>query len=655
MSIKHCRPTYQSHQIFTALILTGILSLGASMTLTDSATANSVKTPQAVTNLKQSRNNRLPNSVINAIRSDINRNSNTRIPQGQLKVVSFSQQSWPNSCLGLPQPDEACAEIFIENGWRVVMSNGRQTWNYRSDNTGRIVRLESQESSGNSGNPGSSSLPSTVADAILQAASQQTGLPTSGLRIIKSEQITTDGCLGLGGPAEACLQIAMQAWEVTVEAGQQRLVYRSDSKGDQVRLNKDASNIGSTNLPQRAADAILRTASERTGLRTSQLRIVKSAQLTTDGCLGLPRPGEACTRIAMQAWEVTIEGGQQRLVYRSDMNGSRIRLNEAASTIGTSGNLPKTVANTVLQLASQQLGVPASQLRVTQAEKQTWTDGCLGLPSPVERCMSVLTPGWRVVVQGRQQSQVYRTDETAERIRAEGLNGQSPNTEALPATVTKAVLQDAQTRSRLPLSQLRIVQAELVEWSDGCLGLAEPEQFCTQAIVPGWKVTVVGGQQTFVYRSDEAGSLVKYEGAASQGNSGAIPIPKSELPPPLPKNTIFRAIASGGITGRTYETRLMEDGRLIQVLIDSTSTTAQPDIRQIPRQQVRQFQQLLEKQPLYRFNQLSYPAPRGAADYITLTISSQAGTVRYADMVQGQLPEPWQVILQAWNQIASSR
>ncbi|HEY9650936.1 MAG TPA: hypothetical protein V6C95_09750, partial [Coleofasciculaceae cyanobacterium] len=241
------------------------------------------------------------------------------------------------------------------------------------------------------------------------------------------------------------------------------------------------------------------------------------------------------------------------------------------------------------------------------------------------------------------------------RIRAEGLNGQSPNTEALPDKITRAVLQDAQTRSRLPLSQLRIAQAELVEWSDGCLGLAEPDQFCTQAIVPGWKVTVVGGQQTFVYRTDEAGSLVKYEGAASQGNSEAVPIPRAELPPPLPRTIIFRAIASGGITGRTYETRLMGDGRLIRVLIDPTGTTVEPDIRQISPQQVRQFQQVLQKQPLYQFNQLSYPAPTGAADYITLTISSQAGTVRYADMIQDQLPEPLRVVIQAWNQIASSR
>jgi hypothetical protein len=59
--------------------------------------------------------------------------------------VTFSQQSWPNTCLGLGKPGEACGEVFIENGWRVVMSNGRQNWIYRTDSTGRTVRLESQE------------------------------------------------------------------------------------------------------------------------------------------------------------------------------------------------------------------------------------------------------------------------------------------------------------------------------------------------------------------------------------------------------------------------------------------------------------------------------------------------------------------------------
>ncbi|MBD0361968.1 MAG: hypothetical protein ICV55_04175, partial [Coleofasciculus sp. C3-bin4] len=134
-----------------------------------------------------------------------------------------------------------------------------------------------------------------------------------------------------------------------------------------------------------------------------------------------------------------------------------------------------------------------------------------------------------------------------------------------------------------------------------------------------------------------------------------VPIPSSELQPPLQRNVIFRAIASGGITGRTYETRLMYDGRVIRGLIDPSGTTVQPDIRKISRQQVRQFQELLEQQRFSQFNQLSYPAPKGAADYISVTLTSQSGTTRYADMIQNQLPPSLRSVIQSWNQLASGR
>lgn len=46
-----------------------------------------------------------------------------------------------------------------------------------------------------------------------------------------------------------------------------------------------------------------------------------------------------------------------------------------------------------------------------------------------------------------------------------------------------------------------------------------------------------------------------------------MPIPTSELPPRLQENAIFQAIAFGGFADQTYETNLLEDGRVIRVLV----------------------------------------------------------------------------------------
>jgi len=380
--MKHVhRTTHPPQQVLAALVLTTILSLGAGMAFVNTAAANSIGIPQGVTSLKQKRDRQIPRPVVSAVSREIARSY--RISSSQLRVVTFSQQSWPNTCLGLGKPGEACGEVFIENGWRIVMSNGRQNWIYRTDSTGRLVRLESQENA------------------------------------------------------------------------------------------------------------------------------------TTDGSRNERR------------------------------------------------NLPDSVANAVLREASRQ--------------------------------------------------------------------------------------------SNLSIAQLRIAKTEKRDWPNGCLGIVERGILCTQAIVPGWQVTVKGGGQTFVYRTNESGSVVKLESGATQGNTGAVEIPRSELPPPLGEGVVFRAISSGGITGRTYETRLLRDGTVIQEMTQPKGLAAPAQRHKIYRQQLQQFERLLDQEQFSQFNQLSYPVPNGAADYITVTLTSRDSTTRYADIAQNQLPEPLKDVIQAWNQIANSK
>ena len=239
-------------------------------------------------------------------------------------------------------------------------------------------------------------------------------------------------------------------------------------------------------------------------------------------------------------------------------------------------------------------------------------------------------------------------------VQDKGLLGQSGRDRpvSIPTPVAKAVLRSASQQLGLPTSQLRIVQTQKRTWQDGCLGLARSGEVCTQALVSGYRVTVAGGSHRLVYRTNASGT-VKLDEIASQNDTKTIkplPIPKSELPPPLPEGAIFRAIASGGITGRTSETTLMSDGRVIQVVLNLTGTASKSQIHQ-SQQQVQQFHLLL--QSLSQFKGLSYPAPSGAADYVTVSLTSQMGTTCYADIALSRLPAPLQQVIQAWKQISA--
>ena len=319
----------------------------------------------------------------------------------------------------------------------------------------------------------------------------------------------------------------------------------------------------------------------------------------------------------------------------------------------TSSELPDRVANAVLVDLSKQTTISTGQLQITQYTRQTWLDACLGLAKPGEICSQAVVEGWRVVVSNGQQNWVYRTDRNGQVLRLEAQNtANSPNN--LPANVANAVLRDAAQRLNLSLSQLKIVEAEQRNWSDGCLGLGRPQDLCAAVVTPGWLVTVEGRQQRLVYRTSDRSTLIALDTTASSEVDGSIEpiqIPTSQLPPALERGAVFREISSGGFAGRTYETTLFNNGRVVRVLIASNGDKLQPQTYQISRQQVRQFQQLLQQQQFNQFNGLSYPVNQGAADFINITLSSRTATTIYTDINQNLLPRPLKAVIKAWNQI----
>lgn len=220
----------------------------------------------------------------------------------------------------------------------------------------------------------------------------------------------------------------------------------------------------------------------------------------------------------------------------------------------------------------------------------------------------------------------------------------------LPRQVADAVLKDLSQRQGIPIRELNITNYRQQTWRNGCLELPQPDEICTQALVPGWRVVVSRGKQNWIYHTNQTGSVVRL----NQNDTSTvqpIPIPTGELPPPLDRNVIFREISSGGFAGRTYQTVLLNDGQLIRVRIGDANDSER-SVRRLTRQQLRQFQQLLQRARSV-FNNLRYPAPQGGADFITYTLTSRQGTVEYNDISQENLPQNVQAFIKAWKNIAS--
>jgi hypothetical protein len=175
-------------------VICASLSIGSSI----SSTAN-IPTLSQSNNLPSAANQAPAPAVIRSIRQAVKQ----QFGVAKIGVVSVTEQNWPDGCLGLPKSGEICTMAVVP-GWRVEVSDKLQTWYYRTDRTGKTLRLE---------NPDRSFLPQPVARKLIQQVARETNTPSGKLRITEVRAKTYDGCLGIYRPNRACTKIAIKGWQ----------------------------------------------------------------------------------------------------------------------------------------------------------------------------------------------------------------------------------------------------------------------------------------------------------------------------------------------------------------------------------------------------------------------------------------------------------
>ncbi|MEL6459542.1 MAG: hypothetical protein AAFQ91_14985 [Cyanobacteria bacterium J06621_15] len=101
-------------------------------------------------------------------------------------------------------------------------------------------------------------------------------------------------------------------------------------------------------------------------------------------------------------------------------NSSQIETNKTPSeTESSTEELPAKIQSAVLSDANKRVSKPVAALRVTESEKQSWSDSCLGLSEPGKLCAQVIVPGWKVKVTDGQRELVYRTDDKGRLVKLE--------------------------------------------------------------------------------------------------------------------------------------------------------------------------------------------------------------------------------------------
>jgi hypothetical protein len=179
------------------------------------------------TNRPSSANQAPAPAVIQSIRQAVKQ----QFGVAKIGVVSAIEQNWPDGCLGLPKSEEVCT-MAIVTGWRVEVSDNLQTWFYRTDRTGKTIRLE---------NPQRSVIPQPVASKLIQQVARETNIQAGKLRITEVKSKTYDGCLGIYRPSQACTKIAIQGWQAIVTSSDRTYIYHLSQNAERIAQNATAS------------------------------------------------------------------------------------------------------------------------------------------------------------------------------------------------------------------------------------------------------------------------------------------------------------------------------------------------------------------------------------------------------------------------------
>jgi hypothetical protein len=83
--------------------------------------------------------------------------------------------------------------------------------------------------------------------------------------------------------------------------------------------------------------------------------------------------------------------------------------------------------------------------------------------------------------------------------------------EKLPPSVEKAVRNALAQDTGIAADKFTLLSATSTTWPDGCLGLGSPDELCTQALVPGWRVQMGYQGQVWNYRTNNRGNILRRE------------------------------------------------------------------------------------------------------------------------------------------------
>ncbi|MCC6602997.1 MAG: hypothetical protein IT327_07295 [Anaerolineae bacterium] len=218
--------------------------------------------------------------------------------------------------------------------------------------------------------------------AAEQALADYLGVDPESLALEKIEDAEwSDGCLGLGGPAESCLAAITPGYAITFAVGGESYTVRTDLEGNQARVEGAMVEAPEGDELPPAVEAARDALAGELGVDLSTIELVSFEQQEwSDSCLGLGGPAEICAAVITPGWRVMLMVEGEAYEVRTDFNGEQVRIaDESAGE--PAGEIPGPELDGAAVFFQRSGGFTGELLTV-----RIYTDGtierAMGEPSP---------------------------------------------------------------------------------------------------------------------------------------------------------------------------------------------------------------------------------------------------------------------------------
>jgi len=169
----------------------------------------------------------------------------------------------------------------------------------------------------------------------------------------------------------------------------------------------------------------------------------------------------------------------------------------------TQGHIPVDLSPAqlaALKALEDELGISAEKIQILSVEAVNWPNGCLGVVHMGVMCTQQIVPGFRIVLEANGEKYEFHTNQDGSVVIKSPLtNAEAPQ---------KSAQQELAKLLGISPDEILVVSSTPIEWSDACLGVAQPGISCAQGVTPGFILLLEANGKQYEFHTNEDGSVV---------------------------------------------------------------------------------------------------------------------------------------------------